>query len=232
MNDNRVLDIEEQILCILTDQRKDFLTVNQIMKGSRAKTLRKGLGLTSKAKAQEVLEKLKPYIRDRLQVTGSKYIAKNIPATEIVHKAIAGNPDRSPKQLAQKIPMQKGDFIRALNQLLEAGRVLCTFRNTTDCTPVLRIVQNIPSPAVGDRAAFKTAYDAVGRGDRFVPIHRIREYLGWPRERFDPVLSRLRAEYVIQLHGGNPSLMAEKEIQDSYVDENHILYLTLTWVQP
>ena len=62
-------------------------------------------------------------------------------------------------------------------------------------------------------------------------IYRIRRHLDWPRERFDAVLCELKRDYAIQLHGGDPSSMTEQELQDSYMDENNILYLnlTLTW---
>lgn len=82
---------------------------------------------------------------------------------------------------------------------------------------------------VNGRTVFKTAYDKVGRGQSIVRIHRIREYLNWPGERFDLMLVSLMADYTIELHGGDPSIMTEKEIRDSFTDENGVLYINLTW---
>jgi hypothetical protein len=39
----------------------------------------------------------------------------------------------------------------------------------------------------------------------------------------------LMADYTIELHGGDPSIMTEQEIRDSYTDENGLLYINLTW---
>ncbi|MCI0526980.1 MAG: hypothetical protein L0Y56_05930, partial [Nitrospira sp.] len=69
----------------------------------------------------------------------------------------------------------------------------------------------------------------VGKGRGFVRIHRIRELLNWTRERFDRVLMDLMADYIIELHGGDPSILTEQEIRNSFMDENGMLYITLTW---
>jgi hypothetical protein len=62
------------------------------------------------------------------------------------------------------------------------------------------------------RAAFKDVYDRVGQGRDFVRIHRLREALGWPRERFDQVLQDLMADYTVELHGGDPSLLTATDL--------------------
>lgn len=80
-----------------------------------------------------------------------------------------------------------------------------------------------------DRNAFKAAYNAVGKGKSFVRIHRIRNYLNWCDNRFNSVLSELIYDYSVQLHGGDPSKLTEKEINSSFTDEYRTLYITLTW---
>jgi hypothetical protein len=79
------------------------------------------------------------------------------------------------------------------------------------------------------RAAFKAAYDQAGQGRDFVRIHRLREVLQWPRERFDQVLVDLRADYTVELHGGDPSLLSPTDRRDSFQDAHGTLYLTLSW---
>lgn len=88
---------------------------------------------------------------------------------------------------------------------------------------------NIGDSYISGRAAFKAAYNKVGKGQNFVRIHRIREYLNWDREHFDNTLKELMADYTIELHGGDPSIMTEKEIKNSFTDEHGVLYINLTW---
>jgi hypothetical protein len=79
------------------------------------------------------------------------------------------------------------------------------------------------------RQQWRTAYNAVGKGEGFVRLHRIREALGWSREEFDRVLKTLVAGYHIELHGGDPSVLSAEEVADSYQDARGALYLTVSW---
>ena len=79
------------------------------------------------------------------------------------------------------------------------------------------------------RTAFKDAYDRVGQGRDFVRIHRLRDALGWSHERFDQVLIDLMADYTVELHGGDPSLLTVADLHDSYTDPHGTLYITLSW---
>ena len=75
---------------------------------------------------------------------------------------------------------------------------------------------------------FRTAFHSVRHNSREVHIYRIREALGWPKERFDVVLEHLRACGQVELQLGTPSQMSAPHIRDSY----HVygqLYLTLGW---
>jgi hypothetical protein len=69
-----------------------------------------------------------------------------------------------------------------------------------------------------DVNAFHDAYLTLGEGREFVRIHRLRETLGWPPERFDAVLERLRETHRIELHGGDPGKLSADEIDTSYRD--------------
>jgi len=37
------------------------------------------------------------------------------------------------------------------------------------------------------------------------------------------------AEYIVELHGGDPSSLTEDQITNSYTDKQGFLYITLTW---
>lgn len=89
-----------------------------------------------------------------------------------------------------------------------------------------------PRPPMSTPAArqqWRAAYKAVGKGEGFVCLHRIREALGWSRDEFDRVLETLVAGYHVELHGGDPSTLSEAEVADSYQDARGTLYLTVSW---
>jgi hypothetical protein len=91
-------------------------------------------------------------------------------------------------------------------------------------------VQGTPqASAEDDRMAFHTAYNTVGHGRSFVRIHRLRDALPWPRQRFDGVLRALLADYTVELHGGDPSVMTEEELRHSFTDADGTLYIALSW---
>lgn len=228
MSSRDVSETEQAVLAVLERQRKDYLTVPQLVKAAGA-PLRKRLGLGTGMAGRAALERLAPYLGGRLRVYNkgvSSLIGKDLATQEIVLRQIQERPRSSLKRVAQRVPLAKAEFIAALNRLLEERAVVCSF--DANYQPSLRAEGGGPV-VPDDRAAFKAAYEAEGRGARYVRIHRVRQRLAWPRERFDRLLAELRGEYTIDLHGGDPSLMSETEIADSYIDENNLLHLTLTW---
>lgn len=75
---------------------------------------------------------------------------------------------------------------------------------------------------------FRAAFDHLRDSEDEVPIYRMRDTLGWPRERFDAVLEQLRADGQVELRRGLPSNLSVPHLRDSY----HVygqLYLTLRW---
>ena len=81
-----------------------------------------------------------------------------------------------------------------------------------------------------DIILFKAAYQAIGHGRGFVRIHKVREFLSWSKKRFNRTFKHLIQELIIELHGGDPSIMTKQELDDSWIDERTgFLYLTLTW---
>jgi hypothetical protein len=142
-------------------------------------------------------------------------------------------PGLSPKQLGLGLPLLKRTYIAALNDLLGAGTVVCTFKDNH--MPMLHLSSHLPvqgavqASAGDDRLAFHTAYRAVGHGRSFVRIHRLRDVLPWPRERFDRVLRALLMDYTVELHGGDPSVMTDEELRHSFTDADGTLYIALSW---
>src|SRR5262249_3500594 len=146
-----------------------------------------------------------------------------------VHKS----PGSPPNHLGLGLPLSKRNYITALNNLLGAGTVVCTFKDNH--MPMLHISSHAPAQGTSqastedDRLAFHTAYNAVGHGRSFVRIHRLRDALSWPHERFDGVLRVLLADYTVELHGGDPSVMTEEELRHSFTDTDGTLYIALSW---
>lgn len=78
------------------------------------------------------------------------------------------------------------------------------------------------------REQFRTTYQSIHSRRDGALIYRMRDALGWPRERFDAVLEQLRAEAQVELGREVPPQITEQHIRDSY----HVygqLYLTLRW---
>jgi hypothetical protein len=170
--------------------------------------------------------------------------------TDLVLDQVSRNAGVSLKQLGNLLPLKKSVFLETLTRLTETGRILCRFR-PRDAMPLFHVPQTPPhappapsdrpetraeetsgSSGPNDRSLFRRAYEHVGKGRGFVRIHRLREHLGWSRERFDALLREFRNGYVVQLHGGDPSSLTEAELRNSFMDEKGMLFITLTWRGP
>ncbi len=236
MTNNQLSDIENKISDLLKKRKKNYLTVTQIRNGLSG-TLLKQLGLMKKrSRAGDVLRNLRPYLGQHMLAykgTKSSYIGFKMTPEEIILSKIRQHPGISPKNLFRNLPMSRKEFIAVLNFLLASGAVRCTF--SENYMPRLRIPGKIGCQTRPDdahetgRFAFKSAYDGVGKGHSFVRIHRVREHLNWSKDRFDDLLRELMADYTIELHGGDPSALTDKEIRNSFTDENGLLYINLTW---
>ncbi len=235
METSTLSHIEKEILDLLKKKNRDYLTVKQVIAGISS-TSRKHLGLSGKATSSEILAKLTSHLGNSLQIykaARSTYIGYRKSLEELILNKIRQKPGLSSKQLGRELPVLKKNYLKALNHLLEKSFVICIVRE--DHSVSLKISDKVPIPGIEkedhaeDRTAFKRAYYRVGKGRSFVPIHQIREYLHWPRERFDRVLTELMADYAVELHGGDPSTMTEAEIKNSFMDESGMLYITLSW---
>ena len=256
MEHQQLPDLEHDILRILHQRGKAYLPLRQLVASLRTR-VRQQLGLTRSHATAELLKRMTPWLGESLQVyrgPRSVYIGqKHSPAELILHR-VRQSPGISPKQLGLGLPMSKQSYIATLNALLETGTVVCTFKGNH--MPVLHISRTTPgatasawksgsrygpisgealpqdiAPANGgnERAAFQTAYNEVGHGRSFVRIHRLRDALPWPRERFERVLRELVADYTLELHGGDPSVMTEEELRQSFTAADGTLYIALSW---
>lgn len=234
-------DIEFIISNILKAKGKKFLTVTQIRNFLPIKTL-KQYKLTKKSSPSKILNVLEPLLGDSLKTfkgPRSLYIGFNITSENMILDFIKTSPGISTKQLGNKLPMLKKEYLSELNMLIRKKIVCCTVNDLHN--PKLElykdqkkgILQEDTSENADDsdynQDAFKSAYDKIGKGRNFVRIHQIREYLNWPDLQFDKVLEQLMADYIVELHGGDPGSLTQEQIENSYTDNKGILYITLTW---
>jgi hypothetical protein len=66
------------------------------------------------------------------------------------------------------------------------------------------------------RRQFQAAYQRLQPHHDGVPIHRLRQLLQWPQERFDAVLEALRAAQQVDLEVGTAREMSPQALTDSY----------------
>src|SRR5712691_8323077 len=66
------------------------------------------------------------------------------------------------------------------------------------------------------RRQFQATYNSLNPRSDGVPIHRLRQRLRWPRERFDAVLEALRAEQHVDLEASTASERGPQALADSY----------------
>jgi hypothetical protein len=78
------------------------------------------------------------------------------------------------------------------------------------------------------RRQFQAAYHSLHLHHDGVPIHRLRQLLRWPRERFDAVLEALRTDHHVDLEVVTESEMSALALADSYHVHGQ-LYGRLRW---
>lgn len=77
---------------------------------------------------------------------------------------------------------------------------------------------------------FKGAFEK-HRSGRIAYIWKLRQEMNMDREIFDQELKKLTVGQVIQTIGGDPSIMSEQEIKDSYLDSNNNLHIAIRWIE-
>ncbi len=223
--------IEDNILSLLKQQKKDYLSLSQIRARLPVSLLRAfRIGKSS----GDMLKAIMPFLGNKLKQHKSGrsyYISLNISDEEMMMNAIRRRPGLSSKILCKSLPIPKKELMLVLNSMLDSGVVKCNINETHGISLRLRDEQTLSpqSSSLSSIPAFKAAYDKIGKGRGFVRIHQIREELGWSVREFDDLLKKLMADYTVELHCGDPSLLNERQIKDSFTDDNGVLYITLTW---
>jgi len=232
-------NVEQLIIKLFDDQGNDYLILKKLKKQPQ---IRKLLQLTNKMENPEIKKKLLPHVEKELRVTnGYKglYVTRNISDNDLIINSIRKNP-RSLGVLKQYFPVQTKILKKLVAQMIMAGQLCMEFSENSDAIN-LSINENKPEKheiisqnetdiqPTNDRQQMKEAYDHVGGGRSFVRIHAMRDYLNWPRERFDKTLEQLTSELAIQLHFGDPSVLTQKQLEDSYMDDEGQVCITITW---
>ena len=78
------------------------------------------------------------------------------------------------------------------------------------------------------RRQFQAAYQSLPSHHDGVPIHRLRQLLQWPRERFDAVLEALRAAQQVDLEAGTARELGPQALAASYQVHGQ-LYSRVRW---
>lgn len=78
------------------------------------------------------------------------------------------------------------------------------------------------------RQQFYNAYHSLNKRHDWVAIHRLRQLIPWPRERFDAIVEALRADQQVDLERAEPGDMSEPVIQECYQVHGQ-LYSRLRW---
>jgi hypothetical protein len=78
------------------------------------------------------------------------------------------------------------------------------------------------------RQQFQNAYHRLNTRHGWVPIHRLRQLMPWPRERFDTMVEALRADQQVDLERAEPDDMSEQARQACY-EVHGQLYSRLRW---
>jgi hypothetical protein len=236
------LDIQ-QSLQELFERNQEYCLTATAVKNNLSSEIRRVLNLDKKQISQkEIIEKLKPYftdVFDEFKKRTTKCIGYKISAREMILRQLKRTPDKSSKELKNLLPMNAETYIETINELLAEGMIVCTgiYKNHSVASLKLNDLpsenenENLPSTLDEKTNRFRKAYDVAGGGRPYVYIHKIRDLLKWPAAYFDQVLVELAQQDIIVVQGGNPALLTNREIKDSYYDKYGYLRLTVSWRQ-
>ena len=78
------------------------------------------------------------------------------------------------------------------------------------------------------RQQFQSAYHSLSKRHEWVAVHRLRQLIPWPRERFDAVVESLRAQNQVELERAEIGEMSDHMIQECY-EVHGQFYYRLRW---
>ncbi|ETR72333.1 MAG: hypothetical protein OMM_01809 [Candidatus Magnetoglobus multicellularis str. Araruama] len=189
-----------------------------------------------------IKKKLSPHVTNAIRITnGYKglYVTRNMSDTELIISSLGKKTPLG--TLKMFFPIQTTKLVQMVSQMIMSGKLHVSFSDSGSVTylKVNDAPTEINEPqskttsqeteANDDRQKMKKAYDAIGGGQSYVRIYKIREYLDWPKERFNKTLEQLTKELAIQLHAGDPSVLTEEQLKNSYVDDEQQICITISW---
>jgi hypothetical protein len=250
--DKSSLPVNYAVIKALGKEKNGYLNIKALIIGLPAE-IKKILGFEKNIKtkdftAKEALNRLAPYM-DKTVLVYPKgnfiYLSLDSKDGMILRKLRQVKSFPTFKMLRKNVvPLLKEDFTHILNDLLLSGKVKCTFKgenavlsfseqfSIAHYQPVDLIENEFVNPdkdTDDDPELFQTTLSRIGKGRRMVYIYMIRRNLKWSRERFDALIRKLRTDYRIQLHGGDPSVMTEDQVRDSFLDERGVLHISVSW---
>jgi hypothetical protein len=223
----------------LKKKNADYMTL-----GSLPDSLKRRLTGKARPSAAELKKGIAPHLGEDLALRqGGRYVylALRLSDESLLLRAVRKRAGKAPA--ASNTPFKKEEFLAALNRLIERGEVLV--RLNKDYKPLL-----FPAPDAREADAhganargaaepggetnfseghFESAYRALERGKFFVRVCDLRRRLGWTEREFDGMTAALRDAGKIQLQAGDTAYFDERDIADSFTDENGFRMLTLMW---
>ncbi|GEM_PF-1968823 len=258
MENPKEISVNEAVFRVIQKEKNRYLNIKALITRFSVEIKQK-LGFEKNVKpkdftAKQALARLDPYLNEKTviyQKGNLVYISLDSKEIMILRKLRQSKSFPTFKMLRKNVtPLLNDVFTQTLNSLLVSGQVKCTFKGDN---PVLFLADPVladhfqPAEALepvepekeaflkqetqpaDDAGTFQTALNTVGKGRRLVYIYQVRQHLNWPRDRFDQQIRKLRGEYEIQLHGGDPSVMTEDQVKDSFMDEKGILHISVSW---
>jgi hypothetical protein len=232
--------VAERLAECLEKKKANYMTL-----GSLPDSLKKRLTEKKKPTAAELKKGIDPHLGENLALRQrGQYVYLTLRqsdeslALRIVRKRTGKVPS------ANNTPFKKEEFFPVLNRLIEQGKVLV--RLNKDYKPVLSPAPDVQETNVKEASArrpvegkgvrhgiskeqFESAYRELEGGKFFVRVCDLRRRLNWTEREFDGMAAVLRDAGKIQLQAGDTAYFDERDIADSFVDENGFRMLTLMW---
>lgn len=252
MDQPGVQPICQAVVAAIQKEKNGYVNIKALITGFPA-GIKQSLGFEKTVKnknftAKEALDRLGPHLNKKVLVYQKGtliYLSLDSKENMILRKLRQAKSSPTFKMLRKKVtPLLNDIFTQTLNGLLRTGTIQCRFKGDNPVLslsdsasdqpfepidPVKDAAMKKETAAPDDSAAFQTALNAVGKGRRLVYIYKVRRHLKWSRNRFDKLIRKLRGEYQIQLHGGDPSVMTEDQVRDSFMDEKGVLHISISW---
>jgi hypothetical protein len=216
-------NMTERLAAFLQEKKTDFISMSETGKDGRE--LKKRLGLKGSVK-----KAVAPHLGERLifkKAGNSTYLCFNMPDDILMFRIVQARAGLSPKAMSKNIPFKKDDFLAVLNRLSERGAIRAMKFNK-DFMPLLYPAEE--KPGISEKT-FRDAFQELESGKFYVRICDMRRRLNWPAQEFDAMLKNLRDAGQLQLQGGDTDFFTKQDMQDSFVDENGFIMLTMKWRQ-